>query len=388
MPNIRKINQKLREFLDLEVSFSAPIRRDPNIRFNFKRNAEEVLIHRLSSGEKALLHLIFSVHWSESRNIMLLIDEPELHLHPQFHRSFVAILRAAIQELEWQVIVATHSPGFLCEDFPGSLLCFRRLDGHSSVHIPQLNSDDKELIRLIDYDNSARILFARKVVLVEGPTDAFFFSHFLRSFAAREGVTLTKVDDVSFFATLGKGERSKWELFLNKLDILVFSISDLDAVLEIDSSLAKPISNRKTQQNINNSIKGKGSRDGLELYNSALILAKEVRTGNASLASATRVEQLCERIALRKTDAQAIIDLASQDSNYQRSLKSALDAALSRNHMILNQGELEDYIGYTAKGFDVITEFCRTRFNDWYAAPVNATKVAEIQLYIRQILGS
>lgn len=55
--------------------------------------------------------------------------------------------------------------------------------------------------------------------------------------------------------------------------------------------------------------------------------------------------------------------------------------------MILKNGELENYIHSEAKGFDVITEFCRTEFSGWYGDVSNRENVVEIQEFVREVLA-
>ena len=49
-----------------------------------KHNGEETKFDKLSSGEKEVLNFIFSIMALDLKNAVVLIDEPEIHLHPQW----------------------------------------------------------------------------------------------------------------------------------------------------------------------------------------------------------------------------------------------------------------------------------------------------------------
>jgi predicted ATP-binding protein involved in virulence len=62
----------------------------------------------LSSGQKEIIATLFLI-WYQTRNKpgIVLIDEPELHLNPEWHRDFIRQLgRIAPNN---QYIIATHS---------------------------------------------------------------------------------------------------------------------------------------------------------------------------------------------------------------------------------------------------------------------------------------
>ncbi len=62
----------------------------------------------LSSGQLELLTFIGGLVTDKTPQGIMLIDEPELHLDPQWHRQVLKALK--FLKPEWQIIVATHSP--------------------------------------------------------------------------------------------------------------------------------------------------------------------------------------------------------------------------------------------------------------------------------------
>jgi len=67
-------------------------------------------INDLSSGEKQVLLMQAHIAQRLRPGGILLIDEPDLHLHPALSMAFVNHLRTQIREQHGQLIVASHSP--------------------------------------------------------------------------------------------------------------------------------------------------------------------------------------------------------------------------------------------------------------------------------------
>lgn len=73
-------------------------------------HGQKIGLDRLSSGEE---HQVVTLYWLlfevEPRSIVL-IDEPEISLHPSLQRLFAGDMETAIASQQLQVIAATHSP--------------------------------------------------------------------------------------------------------------------------------------------------------------------------------------------------------------------------------------------------------------------------------------
>ena len=75
---------------------------------------ENVDFNDLSSGEKVLLSLVFYLYNSQEKNIfpkILLLDEPDAHLHPSMSQQFLNVIKnVLVDKFGVQVIMTTHSP--------------------------------------------------------------------------------------------------------------------------------------------------------------------------------------------------------------------------------------------------------------------------------------
>ena len=72
---------------------------------------EEFDINDLSSGEKQLFLRTLSIKMLEPKNSIILIDEPELSLHPKWQQRIIEVYKKIGENN--QIIVATHSPHIL-----------------------------------------------------------------------------------------------------------------------------------------------------------------------------------------------------------------------------------------------------------------------------------
>ncbi|HEX9830379.1 MAG TPA: AAA family ATPase [Thermodesulfobacteriota bacterium] len=109
-------------------------------------------------------------HFDDS---ILLIEEPEVYLHPDFQRKMFQALRQIASTN--QVIYTTHSPIMISDLWLVSSIRLVRLEEGETV-IEKINIDLVINELGIRYDD---ILNVKNIIFVEGPTDAVFFRHIL-----------------------------------------------------------------------------------------------------------------------------------------------------------------------------------------------------------------
>lgn len=73
--------------------------------------------YQLSSGEISFLRFAVLTSLYVDNGSLLLLDEPETHLHPNFISRFVALLNSLLSETGSAAIIATHSAYFVREVF-------------------------------------------------------------------------------------------------------------------------------------------------------------------------------------------------------------------------------------------------------------------------------
>ncbi|MCL9663025.1 AAA family ATPase [Paenibacillus hunanensis] len=124
------------EFLDL---FSVNLFNDVWFENNF--NNDLFPISMFSSGELSMFMRFFDLHEHVQDNSIVLIDEPETHLHPKWIRGYIKTLIDLLGDRKCHVIIATHSP-LIVSDVTKSCIIGLKKDRNS---IKQVEINDKTL---------------------------------------------------------------------------------------------------------------------------------------------------------------------------------------------------------------------------------------------------
>lgn len=129
-------------------------------------------LEKRASGEEALLKLYSRLYWmfytkKHKENILLLLDEIDLYMHPQWQRTIVNALIEDVKEIFWgennvQIIITTHSP-IILSDIPKANTIFLKRDGkHCMI---DSNENHKET-----FGNNVHTLFLDSFFLDEKGT--------------------------------------------------------------------------------------------------------------------------------------------------------------------------------------------------------------------------
>lgn len=150
---------------------------------------------------------------------LLLIEEPEAHLHPQLQNTFFNYLKELNKQHEFQIIVTSHSPTIAAKTNLNLLTILQNNENNiCSTQIEDLNLDDeslKFLQKFLDVTKS-QLFFANGVILVEGISEALLVPIFSKILGneydiERKGIEVVNINGVAFehFAKLFNSEDEK-----------------------------------------------------------------------------------------------------------------------------------------------------------------------------------
>ncbi|WP_455036086.1 AAA family ATPase [Leptotrichia massiliensis] len=106
----KEINE-IFEILDLDIKISGISKNAKSIPIFTNSSGDKFDINELSSGEKQLFLRTLAIKMLNPENSIILIDEPELSLHPKWQQRIVDVYRKIGKNN--QIIIATHSPHIL-----------------------------------------------------------------------------------------------------------------------------------------------------------------------------------------------------------------------------------------------------------------------------------
>lgn len=186
-------NQNLKElFPGIKVRIHVPA---PEIKELFKNGTIKIVedgfdkcrdVQALGHGaqrsiQMALIRYLADIKTHGNQNptrTLLLIDEPELYLHPQAV-EYVRLALKSLSEKEYQVIFATHSPLMISAEDIGTTVIVRKNNHNQSYSRKRLSDAINEVVKdapsqlqtLFELSNSSQILFSDKVIIAEGRTE-------------------------------------------------------------------------------------------------------------------------------------------------------------------------------------------------------------------------
>lgn len=174
---ISKIEQFLISLLEEEdVTITARSESDIRIAFNTDEDVE-IPLGKLSSGTQQLLMIGLNILNLPGPHLVL-IDEPELHLHPSLQRKLLNFLNELDEN--HRIVLATHSSVLLDSSVDKRVVAFEKsvAEGQVETLISSTAQLRHRAIKDIGF-RSSDILLANGVIWVEGPSDMIYLRKWL-----------------------------------------------------------------------------------------------------------------------------------------------------------------------------------------------------------------
>ncbi|WP_088832462.1 ATP-binding protein [Paenibacillus tyrfis] len=99
---------------------------------SFRKGNELVPLNQLSSGELSMFFRFFKLITAISDNSIVLIDEPETHLHPRWIQKYLNMIKSIFGNYDTHFIIATHSP-LIAADVPNESIIGLRKNKNGKV---------------------------------------------------------------------------------------------------------------------------------------------------------------------------------------------------------------------------------------------------------------
>lgn len=314
-----------------------------------EKQGSKFLVGNASSGEKELLTYLFAIYALNVRDALIVIDEPELHLHPRWQKTLLGLFQRLALETGNQFLLATHSAVFVS---PSSIEYVSRVySAEQRSSIVRLNSsslpEPKHLFAIVNSQNNERMFFADKVVLVEGISDRIFFESAFHSLDVTSGTSRT----YEVISVGGKGFFAPYVTLLEACKVPYAVIADRDYLKQIGSPEVKELFTLHENEFKKAVIDDPTSKDGESFL---VELEQAVSTG-----SYDGLKSLWEYIKLRRGRLRT--DLNEQQ---QSMIDDFVVTKRDEQIFVLAKGDLESYLpeGYKSKKLDKLIRFISTEY--------------------------
>jgi len=343
---------------------------DDGVAYYFVLKKDEHLItpDKFSSGEKEIVHFLLATFALNVRSGVVIVDEPELHLHPRWQRILLNLFDDLSTEKGNQFIAATHSPIFVT---PSTINSVTRVYADKSgasqkVALKDINLPDKKsLVRMINSQNNERMFFADIVVLVEGITDRLVFSAMIEGIAAE----LSNNQAIEMIDVGGKSNFESYKRLLDRLDTPCFIVADRDYLEQVGSTEVRKLFISDDA----GAWKALTDKKSADAQNFRSLLRKAINTED--------IDALRKFSTYFETRHRRLKDNLSHAE--QELIKVELGKLRQERILVLSLGEIEDYLPAGFSQLNKLVEMLALK--DW-RENIAADKYEELAAMMQEVL--
>jgi len=200
-----------------------------------------ISIEETASGIHEILLLLTAII-GESEKVVLL-DEPELHLHPQMQKRILDVISQSKNKEKNQILLITHSPYFTSAEDSNATWRFSAHADGTKVHnlakvLSNLENQDKEKISLsLSNPDIRAILFSQGVILVEGPSDKLVVEQVDKFVSTKQKEANIDESEWPVLNIGGKNSLSNYLILSKLLGVNSLAIVDYDALMHREDKI-------------------------------------------------------------------------------------------------------------------------------------------------------
>ncbi len=296
----------------------------------YKKEGVIIEPNKFSSGEKEIISFLDAIISTKVSNGIVLIDEPELHLHPRWQSILLDLIQVFSDKRNLQFIFCTHSPVFVTHETIDAVTRIYLKDGcsrHASIHAADTLPNKAHLVRMINSHNNERIFFADHVVLVEGIMDRLVFDSLVKLIGDR----FTRRKSTEVVEVHGKHNFASYKSVLDIVKMPSSIVADQDYILNIGTEELKGLFVTNCDGIDRKVLLDKKSRDSNTLIEA---IEKAADTG-----SFNQVLDVINYIKKRITKLKE--DITEEEI---QNLNAYISSKVAEEIYVLRLGEIEDYL--------------------------------------------
>ncbi len=320
-----------------------------------KKDGQDFSLDQASSGEVELINFILGLITIGLKGGLIIVDEPELHLHPQW----LGVLRGFFMRYGKtggnQLMVVTHSSTFInSSTYPYITRVYKNRNGSSCIHqvVDKGGIETKQLLHFINATNNEKIFFSDFVVMVEGDTDEIVFKRILSTIKRATGFK----ENVEVMQIRGKSNFEKYSAFMKTLEIGSCFIGDLDNICEFSkgNEEIKNLLVTNEKRVVKDVLHNPAAMDNAQLVN---YLKEAIETGDRE-----KLRLLYDHIISIRTKLKQGLTQEEREK-----LDRFIESLYPQNIYILKAGDIEAYFPeeYKHKDLDNVLEITGEKYSMW-----------------------
>ena len=326
---------------------------------------ESLLTEKGSGIQSTVIIGLFSYYMNNivlNGSGLLVVEEPELYLHPHGRRVISQRLDDFIKMEKHQLILTTHSSEFFTKRTPDINIIRIHKGIDKKTRAFNINFSEARDLQIVLSPKNADMFFADKVILVEG-SDKYILQEIAEEYGLQklsDNRYWLDAENISIIPTEGKSKMLAHVQILTALGVEWYVITDFDFFLSglkefVDDVFSMKWDTAKVDDMLN-SINGKIGElkhtSEEQILNESVMtqIASLVKLANSSGSTVTEkkiIKEIKKTISIKKID-----DIT--DATLRTQIETILDNLKSQNIYILHK-ELEDY--FTQKANEELSEY-------------------------------